>query len=189
MIKFKNVQLNDQGAVEYWESIYVEAFPEAERVPLEKLLTMSQNNSDVLMQIIQDDELPIGIILMATMATDKAFVLYFAMDAAQRGQGYGSKVLPALQAEYPDGIILETEVLDAEADNAEQRERRLAFYKRNGMMDSDFMSSTLGGVFHLMRSTETITVDDYLKALTLLGGIPTVVFNKMNQKNFKQGIQ
>lgn len=189
MINFKNVTLDAQADIDYWNKIYVEAFPAYERAPLEDLLSLSNSTEEVLMQIICDDDKQVGIILLTNMAPDKAFILYLAMDAEQRGQGYGSLVLPALQEVFPAGLILETEELDESAENAVQRERRYGFYQRNGMMDSSFMSYSLGGIFHLMRSTNIITTDDYLKALDCLGGIPALVFNKSNVENVRKMIK
>lgn len=189
MINFKNVSRDDVDALAYWEKIYMEAFPLEERAPIDILLDLSESVEGALMQIVLDDEMRVGIIFMNNMNTDRALVLYLAMDAVQRGQGYGSKVLHALQERFPSGIVLETEVLDSQAENAEQRERRYSFYQRNGMQDSDIMSYTLGGVFHLMRSSVNITVDDYLKGIEQLGaipGIPTFVFNKSNLDTFRQ---
>ncbi|AIG65631.1 GNAT family N-acetyltransferase [Weissella tructae] len=189
MINFKNVTLDAQADIDYWNKIYVEAFPAYERAPLEDLLSLANETEEVLMQIICDDDKQVGIILLTNMAPEKAFILYLAMDADQRGQGYGSMVLPALQEIFPAGLILETEELDAAADNATQRERRYGFYQRNGMLDSSFMSYSLGGIFHLMRSTDSITTDDYLKALDYLNGIPALVFNKSNVENVRKMIQ
>lgn len=187
MINFKTVSRTDPDTLAYWESIYVEAFPVDEQAPLDILLELSETVSGALMEIVLDDEVPVGILFMNNMNMDRALVLYLAMDVKQRGQGYGSKVLQALQARFSSGIILETEMLDDTAENAEQRERRYRFYQRNGMQDSEIMSHTLGGVFHLMRSSVNITMDDYLLGVEQLGpipGIPTFVFNKSNLDSF-----
>lgn len=188
MIHFKNVTSDDKEALAYWEKIYMEAFPVEERAPLDILVALTQDVPGAQMPIVYDDDQAVGIIFLNNMANDKALILYLAMDASLRGQGYGSKVLAALQATYPQGIILETEMLDVNAENATQRERRYEFYNRNGMQDSNLMSYTLGGVFHLMRSTTYITMDDYLKGIDELGaipGIPTFVFNKSNLDTFR----
>lgn len=188
MITFKNITRSDEAAVTYWEKIYMEAFPTDERAPINILLDLTEELDGAQMPIVYDDDQPVGIIFMNNMNTDRALILYLAMDASLRGKGYGAKVLAALQATYPMGIILETEVLDAEAENAEQRERRYGFYQRNGLMDSQLISYTLGGLFHLMRSSEFVTMDDYLKGIEQLGaipGIPTFVFNKSNLDTFR----
>lgn len=191
MIQFKNLTRDDLEGLAYWEKIYHEAFPVEEQAPLGILLALTESSEGAQMPVVYDDDQPIGIIFMNNMAQDKVLLLYLAMDATLRGKGYGAQVLAALQAKYPAGVILETEVLDAGAENADQRERRYGFYERNGMRDSQMVSYTLGGLFHLMRSTDTITMDDYLLSVNQLGSIPgiaTCVFNKTDLAIFRQFI-
>ena len=68
-----------------------------------------------------------------------------------------------------NGIILESEVLDVHANNRTDRQRRYDFYLRNGLMDSGYLSDTLGGVFHLLRSSQQVSLEDYFDSLAALG--------------------
>ncbi|MBM7617031.1 GNAT superfamily N-acetyltransferase [Weissella uvarum] len=160
---------------QYWEKIYLEAFPERERTPYAELKALADEKSQIKMRTIMQDAKPIGLLVWVEITTHKAFILYFAVDQSLRGGGFGSKILTALKAKFDEGIILEAEYRTPEAENAEQRERRYAFYEKNQVTDSGFASRAFGGIYHLMRSDVRVTVEDYLQAVQVLSDYPTAV--------------
>ena len=159
----------------YWQKIYLEAFPERERSPYEMLVELSETKPVVALHTIAEDGKAIGLVVWVELGDDKAFILYFAIDQSLRGGGYGGKVLTALKERFTNGIILEAEFQEPDADNLEQRERRHRFYEKNGVVDSTFASKAFGGIYHLMRSNVNITVEDYLKGVQILSDYPTMV--------------
>lgn len=61
---------------------------------------------------------------------DITHVLFLAVEETLRGNGYGSQILDAIRRAYPDKrLILDVEMPDPEAENQEQRTKRIAFYK------------------------------------------------------------
>ena len=66
-------------------------------------------------------------------------MLYFAIDAQCRSQGYGSRIIAELERQYPsDTIVLDIRTPDANAADAQQRQKRLDFYLRNGFHIAPF---------------------------------------------------
>lgn len=60
-------------------------------------------------------------------------LLFLDIASTTRSKGYGSRILSRVCAAAPSGnIVLEIEPVEPDAPNAEQRARRLAFYKKNG---------------------------------------------------------
>lgn len=60
-------------------------------------------------------------------------IIYLAVDESLRGHGYGSKALELLhQSKNGKKIMVDIEVPDEQAENAEQRQKRKKFYLRAG---------------------------------------------------------
>ncbi|MEE0449606.1 MAG: hypothetical protein UC928_06895 [Collinsella sp.] len=74
---------------------------------------------------------------MYTAKNDKyIFVLYLAVNNRIRSKGYGTKMLDWLKHNTNKIIVLNVEAIDPLAENAQQREKRISFYGRNGIVDT-----------------------------------------------------
>ena len=95
-------------------------------------------------------------------ADDPVYLYYFAMADGARGKGYGTEAM-ALLAEHYAGhtIFLALQPRDAEAENAEQRVRRHAFYERCGFSDMPFGVVEVGIPYDVMALGGTVTFRDY----------------------------
>lgn len=153
----------------YWWSVYDAAFPPHETLPFDHMKKMTRRAEQVHMAVIKDDEQSVGIMLYVTLPDDQVFVLFLAIDDALRGQGMGSRTLAMLQDMFPGGVMLECEELGKNSSNELQRERRYAFYERNGLMDSEYITDNPAGTFHLMRSNPAMTTVRLKEAMSLLG--------------------
>lgn len=68
---------------------------------------------------------------------DLVFILYLAVNDEIRSRGYGSRILEYVKAKAGERpIVLDIEPLDPNAENYEQRKRRLAFYEKNGYFNT-----------------------------------------------------
>ncbi len=111
------------------------AFPRNEQVPylLLRLLTL---HKDVHLRTFAEESQLCGIVY--TIEDDKyIFVLYLAVVDQFRAKGYGSQILQWLKANTTKVIVLNVESTETSAPNALQREKRIAFYKRNGITDTN----------------------------------------------------
>ena len=90
---------------------------------------------------------------------------YFAVKEELRGKGYGQGILTALLDRYRNEkpFIIDIESpLQADAPNPEQRQRRHAFYVRNGMKDTPTSRTFENVTFTIMtNSDEPFTQQDY----------------------------
>ena len=92
------------------------------------------------------------------------FVLFFAIEENLRHKGYGSAILEHLKSVYPNcEIYLNVELLDENADNFNERVKRVEFYKKNGFFDTKHNIREVGGVFRVLATTKDISPDDYIR--------------------------
>ena len=116
------------------KALYFSAFPKEERIPW-LILWQNTRRKDVAFTAYLDGQLFCGFTI-AVRLEDLYYVLYFAVDEALRGKGYGSQILGQLQAEYGT-LGLNIEPLDPTAENYAQRQKRFAFYQKNGFQEFD----------------------------------------------------
>lgn len=110
------------------------AFPRNEQVPLWILNILALRKS-VNFRAFYDDEQFCGI--MYTTEIDKyIYVLYMAINDQIRSKGYGTKMLNWLKSDTDKIIVLDVESINPTAVNAQQREKRVSFYSRNGIFDT-----------------------------------------------------
>lgn len=142
--------------------LYRAAFPKEERVPLGllRLLTLRRG---VDLICYREGETFCGFTYTVTDG-NVVFVLFFAVDEALRGRGYGSSILKFLREKNPGKtVILNVEPLDSNAENAEERVRRVRFYENNGFFDTDYDIDEIGGTFRVFATEKCIDVGAYLK--------------------------
>lgn len=115
-------------------SLYMEAFPPEERPPFRWLRRRAEKGRVDLWRLRDGSEW--AGLACVLRAGDLAYLFFFAIDAARRGQGCGTRALAALRAQYADcRFFLALEQLDPAAPNYAQRLRRHAFYQRCGLRD------------------------------------------------------
>ncbi len=114
-----------------------EAFPEADRMPV-WLLNILAKRDFVRFETVVDNGTFCGLVY--TAENEKCvFVLYLAVSKAVRSKGYGSRILNLIeQRAGKRQVILHAEYPDSSADNAEQREKRIQFYAKNGIADTGY---------------------------------------------------
>ena len=100
------------------------------------------------------------------------YLFYLAVDDAARGRGLGTRLLAEVERRHPGcTIVLDIEPVIAEADNADERRRRLAFYERAGFRDTGYaIVDSMGEYWTLVREApgSTFRPDDFRDALRYL---------------------
>lgn len=77
--------------------------------------------------------------ILYTAENDKyIFVLYLAVNDKIRSKGYGSQILQWLKGITSKIIVLNVEATNLSAVNSLQREKRIAFYQKNGITDTGY---------------------------------------------------
>lgn len=137
--------------------LYLESFPEHERVPPEKL-EAHLHRGDAEWLGIYDHGFRGMVYLIFNR--DVLFILYLAVDPSFRDTGYGSSAIEAVLERHPGRkTYLNIEPPDDECGNREQRIRRLEFYVRNGFVPC-MKRRTPDGVFLTMCYRDRITDEE-----------------------------
>lgn len=118
--------------------LYKEAFPGAQNIPTFVLRYKLRNGKEGFNIIYENDEC-VGLIY-STEYEDIVFVLFLAISASYRSQGYGSRVLDFLSSiNIGKRIVLNIEELDKNTENYQQRIKRKAFYEKNGFCSTGYL--------------------------------------------------
>ena len=116
-------------------ALYERAFPANERRPLEPLIDDETGAGEVFGIFLKTEFIGFVVLLSCKHLTH---ILYFAVEEIRRGYGFGSQILRLVRELHPrNRILADVEEVIPGADNAEQREKRIAFYLRNGYRPSE----------------------------------------------------
>lgn len=147
------------------KALYHLSFPKEERIGWWLLLCNSLRKDIDLFAWV--DGQSFCAMTASVTVEDLHFVLFFAIDPALRGKGYGSAILAALQKEYKV-VELNIELLLESASNYSERKRRLAFYRKNGFTDTGYHVWEVGGKFRILSTSEKLDVTRYKKVFKKL---------------------
>ena len=141
--------------------LYETAFPIEEQLPWEDLMRLT-DEMPLDFTAYYDEDTFIGFTIVLPRDEYNWF-WYFAVDGHLRGKGYGQQILNHIVSKYHDKrLILDMESPRQECDNMEQRQRRNAFYVRNGFHDTK-AEKTYEGITYtiLMKGEGAFTSEDY----------------------------
>ena len=112
------------------KALYYRAFPKNERRSFPELVENRLGGTEFF--CFDDGETFVGIACLLNTPTI-SHIIYLAVDESLRGNGYGSKALELLhQSKSGKKIMVDIEIPDEKAENAEQRRMRKKFYLRAG---------------------------------------------------------
>lgn len=124
--------------------IYFDAFPKKERMPFPMMVAMSKLWHTQFWSFYDGDTL-CGFVYLAR-SRKIVFIMFLAVCESLRQKGYGSAILREIRSKYPDKkIIVSIEPCDGGASDLTVRERRKAFYGKNGYRETGYRMK-LGGV-------------------------------------------
>lgn len=147
------------------KTLYHRSFPKEERIPWWLLLNNSRRKG-IDLTAWMDGEVFCGMTASVDVE-DLHFVLFLAIAPNMQGKGYGSAILTALQNEY-DVVELNVEPLLESAPNYSQRQRRFAFYNKNGLQDTGYHVWEVGGMFRILSTSAVLDVPRYKKVFKKL---------------------
>lgn len=121
--------------------IYVQSFP-AEQRSLVAEISRRIHDQHCSMHVAFADGEPVGFAVWAGLPNAQAAALeYLAVDASRRSLGLGGQLLERVAATVEHqsglGIIFEVEPTEPGSDQASDRARRVAFYRRHGARPID----------------------------------------------------
>jgi GNAT superfamily N-acetyltransferase len=142
--------------------LYRSAFPKEEQIPFGLLRFLTVIRGVELIGYREEQQF-CGFTYTVTEG-NIVFVLFFAVNSGIRGQGYGSSILKYLKNKHPSRqIVLNVEPLDAQAENTDERVRRMRFYEKNGFYDIGYEIDEIGGTFRVLATEKTIDLHAYLR--------------------------
>ena len=117
-------------------SIYKTSFPKAERFPIWILRLLSHLKTVNSFAFYDKDKLCGFSYFLVNEET--VFILFLAVNNEIRSKGYGSQILSWIKNKYKDKtIFLDVEKIDKSADNYNQRVKRIEFYEKNGIYQTN----------------------------------------------------
>lgn len=148
------------------KNLYIEAFPKAERKPLDQIIKVCENSLGRIIPILLDDEFVGMFITLDSDCDDTLLIDYFAIKSDYRGLSLGSKSIELLNERENKTIIIEIEPCVEAACNLVQRQKRKNFYKNLGFRQTDINISWFGVDLELMSLNKKINFEHYMNLLT-----------------------
>ncbi len=147
------------------KELYKTAFPAAERAPYFMVKKKAKAGKGTLL-IAKDKDAFVGFTYLLCYL-DLVYIFYLAIDSSQRGKGYGSAILSALQKKYNGKkIFLAREQLDEKSNNYEQRVKRHVFYLQNGFEDLPCKIKEASVVYDVMGIGGAVSAAEYEALIT-----------------------
>ncbi len=172
------------GDIPAFRRLYEKAFPKNEKFPFRALLKRFRKGNIEFLSIV-DGGMFVGLMILAE-DSGKALLNYFAIDEANRGKGYGSKALALLKERIGSReLFLDIELVMPGAPNAAQREKRKAFYLRNGFTEAGLRFKMFGDSFEMLSSGAAMDMDTLRAMLGRIYGKPAELIMKIVLKPLK----
>ena len=140
-----NTEHITQGS-RFWDDVNAlakEAFPPEEYLAPSELAKMAEEDGFDFLALTDHDAF-VGF-MAVKIYREMAYLFFLAIAPDFRSKGYGSRAIETLRAVYPGKKqVVDFEMPDAAADNSEQREKRRAFYLKNGYRETRLFLTYLG---------------------------------------------
>lgn len=141
-------KLNQKVVTEIYHSCLLVDFPADELKPLATIQTLMEKGVYECYGLYETGDLKAYAFLAKSPSGTCVLLDYYAVCAPYRSMAYGSQFLTLLKAHchHYKGIIAEVETIEAASNDEERilRERRVAFYKRNGIRTTSLVGNLFG---------------------------------------------
>lgn len=118
------------------KTVYEQVFPKVERLPLSFLKMRAKTGNGEFLSFYNEDTW-VGF-AYSVVGQKIVYLFFLAIAPAYQSSGYGSQALTLLQDYYKRPLLLSAEREVEGAPNLEQRQRRQAFYAKNGFQQTGF---------------------------------------------------
>ena len=150
--------------------LFLEAFPENERPPL-NIFLKSLKQKEITLLAFYDEDIFIGFTYLA-IHKDICCLYFFAVDKDHRHQGYGGQIIESLKKEYKDYVLMLCyEEVDSKYENYEERVSRKAFYYKHGFKDNKIKTNEYGVIYETAYiGSHYVSFVDYFTIFRLVFG-------------------
>ncbi len=144
------------------------AFPPEECFTMEEILRLSESVHIEYKSFWEGEQL-CGI-LFYNVGETMLYLFYLAVPTEVRSKGYGAKLIQWLIKMYSDkAIVGNIEPIGFDAENENQRIRRLAFYERNGFHRVPFRLLDDSGLYDIISTGSFFDEKEYMHLIEELG--------------------
>ncbi len=155
------IEAYDQETLSAMQTLYKEAFPKSERKPF-PLMLKKREEGVMELQALEDAQGEFCGLAITILYQDMVLLDYFAIVSKKRGQGTGSEAFALLRHKYAQKrFFLEIERTDVEAENILQRQKRKAFYLRNGLTETALYVELFGVEMEVLSDSCKICYEEY----------------------------
>lgn len=180
-------EMNKEQLDNLYEEHLVFDFPKEELKSLAMLQSYMDKGQYTVYGMYEEDELLAYAMFVHLEGHNISLLDYFACNRNKRSCGYGTKMLGMLQkAADVDGFIIEVESVRTAANEEEValRERRIAFYERNGLRRTNIRTCVYGVEFEILYLPIGLNIDDGL----LYEQIEKIYIQMFTKENFDKHI-
>lgn len=144
--------------------IYKKSFPKVEQFPILLLRLMSHLKGINSVAFYDDNKLCGFSYFLVNEET--VFILFLAVNDKIRSKGYGSRIISWIKDNYPNRkIFLDVEKLEDNAVNEDQRIKRIEFYKRNGIFQTNQFFTYGNVIYEILCTDKGFNKEDYNRNL------------------------
>lgn len=159
MVQFIDLSRESEALSEVKE-IYQTSFPSYQQMDFDTLVDETEEERNHFYGVY-DGETLCGMTYVEK-EDGMLYVKYLAVSSKVRSQGYGSKILQGLKETFADSIIfLDIETVDGEFENSAQREKRQAFYFKNGFVETNYHLLEDGETYDLLASSTDFSIEGF----------------------------
>ena len=146
------------------KTLYNTAFPKVERFSMLVLKVLSYKKNVYSLAFYDNDKF-VGFSYF--FVNDKAvFILYLATNSQIRSKGYGSQIINYIKHNFGSrDIFLDAEAPNETSTNQEQRLKRISFYKKNGIYETQNFFEHQGVMYEILSTNPNFTESDYMDNL------------------------
>ena len=156
----------DTSVEGFCRELYEETFDRRMRVPYGDLWKVASKGSADYVAVF-DNDIFLGFYYVFLQG-DNAFIYYLAVCPEMRGRGYGTDIVDLIKDTYPEKrIVVCIEAPHVDDKLVSVRYRRLAFYSRNGFIDTLYKFESVGIMYEVLywgKAFEPEDVQDILRA-------------------------
>lgn len=150
------------------KDLQMTAFPPEESFTPEELLKLSESVK-IKYKSFWEGEQFCGIIFY-NVGENMLYLFYLAVPEELRSKGYGAKLIQWLIKMYPNKTVVgNIEPVGFNAENENQRIRRLAFYEQNGFHRVPVRLSDDSGLYDIISTGSVFDEKEYMQLIDELG--------------------
>ena len=166
----KRIYKGELNIKEDVSQLFLSAFPEDERPPLDAFLKSLEQKAVTLLAFYQQNTF-VGFAYLA-IYKDVCCIFFLAVSPTYRHQGIGGEILEIIKKEYKDYVLmLGYEEVDRKYSNYQERVLRRDFYRHHGFIDNIIKTNEYGVIYETAYiGSHQVSFLEYLEIFKIVFG-------------------